>query len=167
MKKLLILMLVLGMASAANAALSLAGPTEINEGDTVTIQISSDSTVDDGCYLDFGYVSEGGFELSNPRFLYPYPPIIIPPYPPIPPPYNDIIEFALLFASAPGEVVTPGVWFEVDLTCLKADVDVFVEMYDSAAPYALIDSLTIHQVPEPMTLVLLGLGGLFVLRRRK
>ena len=167
MKKLLTLMLVLGMASVANAALSLIAPTEINEGDTVTIQISSDSTADDGCYLDFGYVSEGGFELSNPRYLFPYPPIIIPPYPPIPPPYNDIIEFELLFASAPGEVVTPGVWFEVDLTCLKVGVDVWIEMYDAASPYPLIDSLTIHQIPEPMTVALLGLGGLFLLRRRK
>ena len=31
---------------------------------------------------------------------------------------------------------------------------------------AMLDSATIHQVPEPMTMALLGLGGLF-LRRRK
>jgi hypothetical protein len=167
MKKLLILLLVFGMASAANAALSLIAPTEIDEGDTATIQISSDSTADgdSGCYLDIYYASEGGFSLSNPRYtpIAPRPPIIIP--------YiylsGDGYEIEVLFATTPGEVVTPGVWFEVDLTCLKADVDAFVEMYDSAAPYALIDSLTIHQIPEPMTIALLGLGGLFVLRRHK
>ncbi|MHC4575644.1 MAG: PEP-CTERM sorting domain-containing protein [Planctomycetota bacterium] len=29
------------------------------------------------------------------------------------------------------------------------------------------DTLTIHQIPEPATLALLGLGGLFLMRRRK
>jgi hypothetical protein len=160
MKKLLILMLVLGMASAANAALSIVGPTEINKDDMVTIGVVSDSVTDQSAYLVFGYVSEGGFELSNPRS-----PIIPPPIPPIPTP-DDTIEFELIFSQDPNPY-PPGIWFEVDLTCLKAGVDVFVEMYDSASPYPLIDSLTIHQIPEPMTLALLGLGGLFVLRRRK
>ena len=43
--------------------------------------------------------------------------------------------------------------------------DVVVGLYDSG--FTLLDSVTIHQViPEPMTMALLGLGGLF-LRRRK
>ncbi len=160
MKKLLIVLLVLGMASAANAALLLDGPTTIDKGDTVTIGVVSDSATDEIAKLVFGYVSEGGFELSNPRS-----PIIPPPIPPIPTP-DDTIEFELIFAQTP-EPIPPGVWFEVDLKCLKAGVDVFVELYDGSAPYPLIDSLTIHQIPEPMTLALLGLGGLFILRRRK
>jgi len=31
----------------------------------------------------------------------------------------------------------------------------------------LVHTLTIHQIPEPMTIALLGLGGLFALRKRK
>jgi hypothetical protein len=30
-----------------------------------------------------------------------------------------------------------------------------------------LHTLTIHQIPEPATMALLGLGGLFLLRRRK
>jgi hypothetical protein len=32
---------------------------------------------------------------------------------------------------------------------------------------ALLHTLTIHQIPEPVTIALLGLGGLFALRRKK
>jgi hypothetical protein len=52
--------------------------------------------------------------------------------------------------------------------------DVVVSLYDISAAWSvatedggfLIDSVVIHQIPEPMTIALLGLGGLF-LRRRK
>jgi hypothetical protein len=158
MKKLLILILVLGMVSAANAALSIDGPTEVNKDEPVIIAVVSDSSEDQIAYLSFGYVSEGGFELSDPRSPFPGP---IIPYP-----SDDTIEFELIFVQPPNPI-PPGNWFEVDLTCLKAGVDVFVELYDGAAPFSLLDSLTIHQVPEPMTLALLGLGGLFMIRRRK
>jgi hypothetical protein len=32
---------------------------------------------------------------------------------------------------------------------------------------AILDTVTIHQTPEPMTIGLLGLGGLALLRRRR
>jgi hypothetical protein len=160
MKKLLVLLLIIGMASVANAALSIVGPTEINKDDMVTISVVSDSVTDQSAYLVFGYVSEGGFELSNPRS-----PIIPPPIPPIPTPPDDTIGFILIFSQDPNPY-PPGIWFEVDLTCLKAGVDVFVELLHSDFT-TVLDTLTIHQIPEPMTLALLGLGGLFLLRRRK
>jgi len=168
MKKLLVLMLVLGMVSAANATLSIAGPPEINEGDTVSIGINNTSIVYyDLVYLSFGYVSEGGFELSNPRLIYwPPPPGGLPsPSDPI----DDVIWYGLsLHPPAPTPGVQPGIWFTMDLTCMSAGVDVFVELWDDALGYETpVDTLVIHQVPEPMTLALLGLSGLFVLRRRK
>ncbi|MHC4083626.1 MAG: PEP-CTERM sorting domain-containing protein [Planctomycetota bacterium] len=157
MKKLLVLLLIIGMASAANAALSIDGPTEVNKDEPVIIAVVSDSSEDQIAYLSFGYVSEGGFELSDPRSPFPGP---IIPYP-----SDDTIEFELIFVQPPNPI-PPGNWFEVDLTCLKAGVDVFVHLIHSDTT-TLLDTLTIHQIPEPMTLALLGLGGLFVLRRRK
>ena len=164
MKKLLIIMLVLGITSAVNAAILLDGPTTINKGDTVAIGINNTDGGDYLAYLSFGYVSEGGFVLSNPRYLYPDPPIIIPPFPPEP--IGDYYEFEVTLAQPQGPS-TPGIQFQVDLTCLKAGVDVFVDMWDAADLSAPADSMIIHQVPEPITLALLGLGGLFLLRRRK
>jgi hypothetical protein len=167
MKKLLLLILVLGMASAANAAIILSfddnttlTETDLSVGDTAVIGIYATDIYDYGAYLSFGLVSEGGFFVSNPRYLYPGPPIIIPPFPPEPIDDHYVFEVFLAFTQA------PGIQVEVDLTCLKAGVDVFVELYD-AGTFALVDSLIIHQVPEPVTLALLGLGGLFLTRRRR
>jgi hypothetical protein len=166
MKKLFIVTLVLGMASAANAALSIVGPTEINEGDTVSIGINSTDAGPYIAYLAFGYVSEGGFELSNPRYL--WPPVGIPPLPPDPIVVDDVIYYEVDFGmpSDPFPEFPPGIWFTIDLTCMSAGVDVFVELLDSDWATTL-DRLIIHQVPEPMTIALLGLGGLLALRRRK
>jgi hypothetical protein len=41
------------------------------------------------------------------------------------------------------------------------------ESPDAAANWTLSDSVRIHQIPEPMTMALLGLGGLFLRRRSK
>jgi hypothetical protein len=162
MKKLLILTLVLGMASAANAALTVSAPTEVMPGSTVTISIVSDNTDDACCYLDIYYVSEGLFSLSNPRLT------VIAPTLSTQNMYDgvyDNIEIEALFVSAPGVAVTPGVWFEVDLTCLGVG-DVKLELYDGAAPYTLLQELTIYQLPEPATLLLLGFGVVMVRRKR-
>ncbi len=83
----------------------------------------------------------------------------------IPYPYDDFLSYELIISPVLG-FQPPGNYFEVDLTCLKADVDVYVELYDSGT-LALLDSLIIHQIPEPMTLAFLALGGLLALRRRK
>lgn len=98
----------------------------------------------------------------------------------------DYAGFGILFSPAPSTMVvddggygfgwihaymTPdpsfgdiGKWWEVELHCI-GEGDVIVELYD-ASGYEIIDTMIIHQVPEPMTMALLGLGGLF-LRRRK
>jgi hypothetical protein len=55
-----------------------------------------------------------------------------------------------------------------DLHCEVPYEDVYIELYDERVNNGttIVDSLTIHQVPEPATLLLLGLGGL-MLRKKK
>lgn len=161
MKKLLILILVLGMATVANAALVLNGPTTINEGDTVSIGIINTDGEDYAALLGFGYFSEGGFELSGPTYPWP-PPVGIPPMPP--PVIGDFVWYEIF--PHPDWIPGTGIWFSIDLTCTLAGVDVFVFLLHSDG-FTVLDTLTIQQVPEPMTIALLGLGGLLLLRRRR
>jgi len=165
MKKLLVLLLIIGMASAANAAimLSVDGDTTqeeiyLLENDTAEIGVLVTDAVYYEAGLTFARVSEGGFELSNEACPW-EPPVGIPPMPP-----DDFIYYAI--APPPDWTPVPGLWFTVDLTCISAGVDVFVDLIDPQVG-ALIDTLTIHQIPEPITLALLGLGGLLLLRRRR
>ena len=55
----------------------------------------------------------------------------------------------------------------IGFECLAAG-DALVTLYGSADTntWTAVDTVTIHQIPEPMTMALLGLGGL-LLRRRK
>jgi len=165
MKKLLVLMLVLGMSSLASATISVSAPSQLNYtiNETGTISVMSDDVIDDGIYLDIYYVSAGNYSLGTPTLTGLAPTLSTASL------YAggfDNDELEILFASAPGEGVVTGEWFTIDITCLGPG-DVLLEVYGSAAPYPLLQTLTIAQVPEPMTVALLGLGGLFLLRRRK
>jgi hypothetical protein len=161
MKKLLVLMLVLGMTSMASAAISLVAPTEINEGETGVIGILNDDGLDYGMYLDIGYISEGGFSMVSVDLtsLAGDMSSIGAPYV-----YADMWEYEIFLAQSVG-TTTPGIQVEATVECLALDVTLVVELYDAMG--TLVDSAQIAQVPEPMTVALLGLGGLFLLRRRK
>lgn len=178
MKKLLVLLMVLGMASFANAAIviSVNGDTNveeitINASDTITVDVynlgSGSDPIDFLAYLDFYYTSEGSYALSNAR-LGPaagdFPASFIGPYD------NgyDGEEYEIDQAWAVGSSEVTGAIFLVDMHCELAGTDVIVELWDARVGFdAPVDLLTIHQVvPEPITIGLLGLGGLF-LRRRK
>lgn len=173
MRKLLALTLVLGMATVANAALVLSVDEDttqneiiINEGDTVSIGINNTDAGWYDAFLGFGYVSEGGFVVSSLIYLWP-PDSTYPPWPQEPIIYDDVIWYYInfiLFDPLP-EPCPPGMWITIDLTCMSAGVDVFVVLCDDAL--VTLDTLIIHQVPEPGTIALLGLGGLFLLRRRR
>ena len=166
MKKLLILMLVLGLASTANAAvvLSLNGNTdidsiEINISDTVVVDIYNTDGGDYDTYLDIYYTSEGAYSLSGATLTANAGDMsVIKGLEYLA--GDDCEEYWVVLAQSEGSS-TPGSQFEVDIHCEKA-LTVYLELW---AP-TLVDTATIYQVPEPMTIALLGLGGLFLRRRR-
>ena len=66
-------------------------------------------------------------------------------------------------AWAVGSPEIPGEIFLIDLS-LEMDGDIIVELYDGRVDggYTVVDTLVIHNVPEPATLLILGLGAIFL-----
>jgi len=158
MKKLLAIALVLGLAGIANAAVSLypGGMVDVLPGDTITISVVSSDTNPYGAWLeltDNGVGSFGslvklpaaGADASTDDSWYPWL-------------FFDAVTFN------PEAPIIAGAHFTIDFTAGQ------VEGYATLGLFTVdetpIESLRINVVPEPMTLGLLGLGGLF-LRRRK
>jgi len=73
--------------------------------------------------------------------------------------FGDIMDISEPFTQPAGKVFD-GLVFH----CERYPGDVTLTLFD--VNLGVLDSQVIHQIPEPMTMVLLGLGGLF-LRRRK
>jgi hypothetical protein len=194
MKKLLILMLVLGVASVANATLLLSvdGVTDPPETE-VTLHPSDEAVIDvmgDGraqpqaAYL----IVQGPGTIAGHTMLYGGTLVT----------YQDLEEIAVELEMTPEDVLAVlaeygydeatdlsymnfadapgGDWPTLDgklvddiiFHCegpLMEPLDVTLTLTDGDFA-EVFDVQIIHQVPEPMTLTLLGLGGL-LLRRRK
>ena len=159
MKKFLAVLLVLGLAGSASAVVSMSVPSEVAIGTTSTLVVSSDSVDNYGGYIVITDMVAGTF--TNIQIL---------------PGTGPDADAEDLSADYPGwwffqalitnpEVpVVPGDHFTIDYTANDDFSLVLIELYDFSEN--LTGTAEIQNTPEPLTLGLLGLGGLF-LRRRK
>jgi MYXO-CTERM domain-containing protein len=158
MKKLLVLTLVLGLTSMASATVSLSVPgTEVAAGDTMTISVVSDAAGDSyGGWLDLSLSTAGT--------------------------WGDLLILPAAGADAskvswddnwwqfgaasfnPDAPVLAGTHFTVDFTGVNAGETVTFVLWNNELNQS--EEATVTVTPEPMTLGLLGLGGLFLRRRR-
>ena len=156
MKKLLVLTLVLGLSSAANAAFDIAVSLV---DDYFDVTVTCDADEPDG-YFALG-ITEGG-TLSDVA-IGPDAPSMSDIWGPIVPDLSAYLPGLTgwygVFASAAGEVKTPGIWLTAD-----AHIDsiawVYLYSFDEAMNFTV-------EVPEPTTMALLGLGALLLRRHRK
>jgi hypothetical protein len=169
MKKLLVLMLVLGLCSTANAALTaieidvggshVGASVNVTTGATISLQMYSGNTLTGIAYLDIKdnslyslanaqMTTNAGDQRSQALA-----------------PYGSYQEYTLVVSrTAQAPPIVAGTMFLVDFTAGSATGTVKVILYDEFVTQ--MDTTTINIVPEPITITLLGLGGLF-LRRRK
>ena len=170
MKKLLVLMLVLGIASAANASLliSVDGVTDppdssitIAPSDWVTIDVESDGLTNSLTEVYLSIIGPGSLDISA-GTVYGEPGV----------PIEKLVDLGdgmyyidlMLTGGPPPPDIPEGT--VVDLIEFHCDDLGDVTLLLGSTPMGSeFDSQVIHQ-PEPMTIALLGLGGLF-LRRRK
>jgi len=169
MRKLLVLALVLGIASAANAVLiqvdgSDPGPSiEIGEGVTAVITVVSE---DASSWLGYIIVEEGGTgALSNAVAQDAAGDLGAASA------YTEAgwgAGYELTIAMSPGgaPAIAVGPQFTLDFTGGEVGQTATISLFVDPEFGTPVDSVTITIVPEPMTVILLGLGAL-LLRRRK
>ena len=165
MKKLLILMLVLGMTSAANAVITWSVDEvtiDITVDPTAVVQLVSDSGLSyTGVWVGADPSPLGVAEITSMTIL----PAALDGSA-VPTAYAGWWQIeGLDFNPDDAIVVTPGNHFDVTITGLvEGTYTLGSDFYNTVGDNA---SLLVTVIPEPMTIALLGLGSLFLLRRRK
>jgi len=169
MKKLLAFVLVLAVASIANAAileLSVGGtvngpgaPAEIIllPSETVMIDVQCTAAPDAD---DWWLTIEGPGSIEGMGTIY------SPPAPAAAMTIEDYGTPWYYFSTTGSPVPAPlvGKWWDSVFHCDGLG-DVIITLWDEGG-VVIEDTIIIHQVPEPVTMSLLGLGGLALIRRR-
>ena len=195
MRKLLILTVVLGVASMASAAMTLVVSDSGDAGTYTDPGAPSDYTINTSDYIWIGVNNDtDGVPGANAKGVFymgidvtagPAPGSWTGAFQQYKPPLvagaPDNIPYGIVDVMGDGSMVLDlwnltlddgdpatfnlaGVLDAKEFHC-DALGDVVINLYSSG--FQTLDSITIHQViPEPITMALLGLGGLF-LRRRK
>jgi hypothetical protein len=170
MKKLLVLLLVFGLASAANAAIVSLSVDGVNPSDgTEDIDVASPTIVlsvlddtDTHVWLMEVTVLKADATLGTPTPTVKAGGMAS---------WNDWSDatwwiYELSTAGSPPDTPLAGQQWYMNLTSLKGLGETFtVNIGEYGMPVA--HSIEFTMVPEPMTVALLGLGGLLLLRRRK
>ena len=186
MKKLLILMLVFGLTSIASAAMDLQisvdgdlDPVDSEIWLTPSQEIKLDiwssgyTGINDAMYwalvVDTSYGTiTGGVVMSPPApsmTTLDGPSALDVAFPCLEPgedgPWGGI-------AGAYGETAGPGIYYDEFWLHCVAEGDAVVRLIGTTdfVSCVVLDTVVIHQIPEPASMLLLGLGGL-LLRRRK
>jgi hypothetical protein len=182
MNKLLALLLVLTVTSVASATLQISvnGNLEpvdseiiIEPSDVITLDIWTDAVINPFEAITWMLVCDTSLGTITHEKATTHPAMTISGYtvdfPAIIPPAGE----EGIWGIAANTTITP-----VPAGTVLADLiefhcerpgDVVISLYDApdgSPPTQLFDSVIIHQIPEPASMLLLGLGGL-LLRRRK
>jgi hypothetical protein len=183
MRKLVILMLVVGMASVANAALRLSVNGDKDPADsryylepsgTLKLDVWTDADIGLGVY--WAIVTNPKAEVTGGTVIVPDPDVGIIYTSPASqsgiPGRPDGTEgrwgSLAVFSPDPGIPAGTVLFDDLIIHCKGGPNDQRVYLVSTADFVGhKMTSLIIHQIPEPMTVALLGFGGLFLLRRRK
>jgi hypothetical protein len=171
MKKLLVLLMVLGLATSAQAALSLSlDKSTIGVGETAVVSVS-DSIGENWTWQ---------FILTEDTYWWTAPvaaaydgarasdgAVTILPAAGSMASVTANPTYACMVQLNAGDPVSPsaGVQFTIDVIGVQAGT-IYVDLQDFLTDSKVGGPLALVVIPEPMTIALLGLGGLF-LRRRK
>jgi PEP-CTERM motif len=188
MKKLLVLALVLSMASLANATLQISvNGVQTATSDTIIVG-NSDTTIGIWTNAAIGYQSGDYYVLavqtadtfldntsgvavsadSGMSILNGLNAVADLSWPVPDAGYDGVGGGAFDMDAAGGIAANTQLFGSFSIKAL-APGNYTLKLYespDAVAPFVLSESVTLHQTPEPITMTLLGLGGLF-LRRRK
>ncbi|MHC4155893.1 MAG: PEP-CTERM sorting domain-containing protein [Planctomycetota bacterium] len=187
MKKLLVLMMILGLASSANAIvleISFQGQTDLADSD-IYVDPSVEYELD---IYGHGMMPTGddvywALVVDTTTATISGGTVLVPPAGSLSSWFGNNAASAGIpglmanedgpwgsFAVAPAETAGPGIYANGFIFhCEAPDIDAVVRLITTPdfANYIVQDTMTIHQIPEPMTVALLGMGGLFLLRRRR
>ena len=164
MKKMLVLALVLSVAGLANAWIVTVDKTTVNVGESFTMTIAAEAGQG---YADlYAGVFESAADIAVLNYSSAIKGAQAPDLAKVAATYDwaaDDYEGVDIVVDSTNGQFTAGEWFKVTFTGMQMGAG-RVQFYDYEDEQA-VSFFPITVVPEPMTMVLLGLGGLFLRKK--